>query len=171
MKMKTKSNGFTLIELLIALSITGILAAITYPSYSEQMAKSRRAEAQAALVSFANAMEMWKMQHETTGYSLAAGTDDAPTDTGSPNSALFPAVVPLAGGTTTYNLTISAATAPPPTGVPPNTYTLRATPVNASDTCGYLEIDNLSKKGAEHGDPNDPNLKATDANGTTVNCW
>ncbi|WP_394754826.1 type IV pilin protein [Crenothrix sp.] len=151
--MRAKINGFTLIELLIALSIMGILAAITYPSYAEQMARSRRAEAQGALVSFANAMEMWRMQHEITGYLQAAGTQGAPTDIGSPQSALFPAVVPLSGGTTTYNLTISAATA--------STYTLTATPV-ANDTCAALTIDNTGVKTP---------LTVTDGNGATINCW
>lgn len=153
MKMKTKLNGFTLIELLIALSIVGILAAITYPSYAEQMARSRRAEAQAALVSFANAMEMWKMQHNNS-YLQAAGTDGAPTDTGSPNSAMFPAIVPISGGTTTYNLTISAVTA--------STYTLRATPIDTSDKCGFLTMDNTGVKASEH---------TLDANGVAITCW
>jgi prepilin-type N-terminal cleavage/methylation domain-containing protein len=41
--MKTK--GFTLIELMIVIAIVAILAIIAIPAYSEQVAKSRRAEA------------------------------------------------------------------------------------------------------------------------------
>ncbi|SJM91319.1 Prepilin-type N-terminal cleavage/methylation domain-containing protein [Crenothrix polyspora] len=150
--MKTKLRGFTIIELLMALGIVGILAAITYPSYSEHIAKSKRAEAQAALVAFANAMEVWKMQHNNS-YLQAAGTDGAPTDTGSPQLALFSSDVPISGGTATYNLTISAVTNA--------TYTLTATPV-ATDACGTLTIDNMGIKAP---------LTVTDANGVAINCW
>lgn len=45
-QQKQKSiRGFTLIELLIAIAIVGILAAVAYPSFVDQIQKSRRAEA------------------------------------------------------------------------------------------------------------------------------
>ncbi|MCP4091353.1 MAG: prepilin-type N-terminal cleavage/methylation domain-containing protein, partial [Gammaproteobacteria bacterium] len=52
-----KSRGFTLIELMIVVAIVGILAAIAYPSYQEQVRKSRRADANGALLGLANAMQ------------------------------------------------------------------------------------------------------------------
>jgi type IV pilus assembly protein PilE len=55
---KTASNkGFTLIEVMIVVAIVGILAAVAYPSYQDHVRKSRRAEAQSALMGLAAAME------------------------------------------------------------------------------------------------------------------
>lgn len=42
--MQKKSAGFTLIELMITVAIVGILGAIAYPSYTEYVKKTRRAE-------------------------------------------------------------------------------------------------------------------------------
>ena len=39
----TRSKGFTLLELMITVAVIAILAAVAYPSYSEYVAKSRRA--------------------------------------------------------------------------------------------------------------------------------
>lgn len=52
--------GFTLLELLIALAIVAILATITVPSFSGLVAKSRRADAMAALVQVQLAQERWR---------------------------------------------------------------------------------------------------------------
>ncbi|MFI3188898.1 MAG: type IV pilin protein [Methylococcales bacterium] len=135
--MKTRIRGFSLIELMIAVSIIGILARIAIPSYSSYIAKGKRADAQGALVSLANAMEQWNI--EKGDYLGAAGTTASPTNTGSP--AIFSATVPIGGGTATYNLTISAATA--------TSYTLTATRTGsqANDKCGNLTLTNTGVKG------------------------
>lgn len=53
----TKTRGFTLIELMIAVAVVGIVSAIAYPSYREQIQKSRRSEAKSALLENAQFLE------------------------------------------------------------------------------------------------------------------
>ena len=51
MKSKYSVRGFTLIELMIVVAIIAVLASVAYPSYKEYVARSRRAEARAVLLS------------------------------------------------------------------------------------------------------------------------
>ena len=58
-----KNKGFTLIELLVVIAIIGILAGVAYPSYVQYALKSKRTEAQSALVELANRQEMYYLDH------------------------------------------------------------------------------------------------------------
>lgn len=88
-----KRNGFTLIELMIAVAVVGILAAIAYPSYTEYVKKTRRAEVAAVMLENVQLMERFYSQNGTyvgatiVGQSPADGTavyniavDDAQTN-------------------------------------------------------------------------------------------
>ena len=62
-----RSGGFTAVELLVALSITGVLSSIAYPSFSEQIDKSRRADAFAAVTAVQMAEERWRANQPAYG--------------------------------------------------------------------------------------------------------
>lgn len=55
--MNTRQSGVTLMELMVVMVIVGILAAIAYPSYRQQVIRSNRAEAKIALEQRAQALE------------------------------------------------------------------------------------------------------------------
>jgi type IV pilus assembly protein PilE len=52
-----KVRGFTLIELMIVVAVIAIIAAIAFPSYQNQVQKTRRADAHAALLQAAQILE------------------------------------------------------------------------------------------------------------------
>ena len=129
-----KQHGYNLVELMIVVAIIGIIAAIAYPSYTEQVRKSRRADCSGALTSLGSSMERYFTVNNT--YLEAA---DGGKDTGEP--AVYATTCPVDGGTANYNLTISAATA--------STYTVQAAPIGAQtkDKCGTLTLTSTGRKG------------------------
>jgi type IV pilus assembly protein PilE len=52
-------RGFTLVEVMVVASIMAILAAIAYPSYQESIRKTKRSEAQAALMQLMQQQERY----------------------------------------------------------------------------------------------------------------
>jgi type IV pilus assembly protein PilE len=129
-----KLRGFSLLELMIVVAIVGIIAAFAYPSYLEQIRKTRRADCSGALAGTGNAMERFFTVNSTYLGAAAGGAD-----TGAP--AVYPPTCPSDGGTATYNLTIQAVTG--------STFTLQAAPVGAQadDKCGTMTLTNTGLKG------------------------
>jgi type IV pilus assembly protein PilE len=78
---RKRQLGFTLIELMIVITVLGIIVAIAYPSYTEQMRKSRRAEGMGELLELADRMERFYSDRGTyVGASLGtAATNIYPT--------------------------------------------------------------------------------------------
>ena len=59
MTYRKNMKGFTLLELMIVIVVVGILAAIGYPSYADSIRKSKRGDAQAALLGAAQQLEVY----------------------------------------------------------------------------------------------------------------
>lgn len=130
-----RNRGFSLLELMIAVAIVGIIASIAYPSYLEYVSKSRRADAQAALVSFAGAMERYYTVNNTY-VGTASGAVPAP-----PIPSVFRSEAPLDGDAKYYDLKIAA--------VSNSGFTLNAVPKNAQsgDSCGTLSLAHTGARG------------------------
>ncbi len=143
-----RQQGFSLIELMIAAGIVALIAAFAYPSYIEQLRKTRRADCSGALVSLASAMERHQTMNNTYLGAAAGGSN-----TGAP--AVFPTTCPVDGGTATYNLTIAAATA--------STFRIEAAPTGAQsgDNCGTFTLTSTGVK----------DIKDAAAGKTWQDCW
>ena len=131
-----KKNGFTLIELMITVVVIGILATIAYPSYQDQIRRSRRADAEASLSQLANFME--RQFTETNCYNAGPDNLCGTVDDAAPTLP----TAQLANTTNFYTVTLSTITA--------TTYTVTATPIagkaQANDTCGTLSLSHLGAK-------------------------
>lgn len=123
--------GFTLIEMLITVAVVSLLAAIAYPSYQDQVRKSRRAEAQSLLMDIGTRQQQRLLDVRNYAASTADLNVNIPTS-----------VSPY------YTITINT-----PAGAVPPTFTANATPLNsqAKDKCGTLGIDNTNTKTAIKG--------------------
>jgi len=128
---RSKAKGFTLIELMIVVAIIGIIAAIAYPSYRNNVMATHRANAQADLMKLAQWMERKYVQQD---YSYEDG--GAPT---------LPQTRSPADGTKMYDLSLSA--------VGKNAFTLQAAPSGGQtdDRCGTLKLDQAGNKTATKG--------------------
>lgn len=125
MMSRNFAKGFTLIELMVVVAIVGIIAAIAIPSYTEQVQKSRRADAVRAIGQMQLALERWRAENPCYGKSAVS---PCPTFTA---SGTYPAL-PTANDSPYYDVKIPTATV---TG-----YSITAEPragsAQAGDRCG-----------------------------------
>ncbi|MEG0007735.1 MAG: type IV pilin protein [Aeromonas sp.] len=118
--MRTKQSGITLIELMVVVAVVAILVAIAYPSFTDGLHKSRRAEAFKGLLSMQLKQEEFRVSNASYSSTLS--------QVGNPGSDY-------------YNFTISGASA--------TVYTLIATAKGgqSGDTgCTVLTINKADNK-------------------------
>ncbi len=126
--MRIKQSGITLLELMVVIAIVAIIASVAYPSFTDGLRKSRRAEAFKGLLSMQLKQEEFRVSN--TSYSAT------PSLVGNPASDY-------------YTFTISGATA--------TTYTLIATTKGAQvgDKAGSTACDTLTLNKADTKTPAD----------------
>lgn len=109
-------RGFTLVELLITVAVAGVLAAIAYPSFTQYLTKSRRAEAVNGLTQIQQAQERWRTNNPSYNGTLSAIFSPASTNP--------------------YNFALSGVTA--------NGFTATATPKNPGSQAGDAQCTTMS---------------------------
>lgn len=139
-----KVKGFTLIELMIVIAIVGIITAIAYPSYTEYVRETRRANATVALSSLAGAMERF---YTTNNTYVGTASGGIPT--------IFTDQSPVDGGDAEYDLRVTA------TGSDSYTIQAQRTGIQTGDDCGDFQ---LTQTGAQSITNQAVGITATD-------CW
>lgn len=118
--------GFTLIEILVALVCVAILAAIAWPSYSQHVARAKRAAARAVLL---EGMQYMERQY---AHSNTYGSVTLPT-------RLTTAPAAAHTGAAHYAISVSNSTT--------YAYTLTAVPVRSDPDCGTLTLSHTGEQG------------------------
>ncbi|MFO7704884.1 MAG: type IV pilin protein [Halopseudomonas sp.] len=121
---KPRQAGFTLIELMLVVALVGILAAIAYPSYQEQVRQTRRAEVASVLLENAQLLE----RHFTRHGSYTAGAAALVGQSPAAGQAVF--VISSALAADTYLLTARAV----PGGI------------LAGDACAHYSLDQVGQR-------------------------
>jgi type IV pilus assembly protein PilE len=134
--MKNSARGMTLIELMIVVAILGIIVAIGYPSYLEQIKKTRRTEGMGELLELADRME--RHYSDVGTYDQSDGSDMTAT--------VIYGTTTTAGGY--YTLSIDSGT----TNV---LFTARAAPTSKgqqnTDKCGTFVVNSQGTKSVTGG--------------------
>ena len=145
--MYSAKGGFTLIELLIVVVVVAVLLMIAIPSYNEQAARGRRAEAKAYLMELASRQERFFTQYSSyadkiheescVGANCGLGMANDLSQEGHYQGSL--------------SATPDSCT---PTGTLCVSFVLAATAINLDEKCPTLTLDHTGKKGVK--DETDP---------------
>jgi type IV pilus assembly protein PilE len=90
MMIRNKMRGFTLIEAMIVVAIIGLIAAIGYPAYRDQVMKSRRADGMAFAMEIADRLERY--YSDKSAYTTTI-TDLGYTDKYEPHAGYYEAKI------------------------------------------------------------------------------
>jgi type IV pilus assembly protein PilE len=66
-RSRRADTGFTLIEVMCVVAMAGVLSSIAYPSYQSAVHRTRRSDAQVALLSVQMAQERYRADHPSYG--------------------------------------------------------------------------------------------------------
>jgi type IV pilus assembly protein PilE len=118
--------GFTLIELMVAVSITGLLAALAFPSFRDHLVRNRATEATAALAEGRHQMEQYFFNQRTyaggsceTSQTVGSFTLACPASgTGKPSATAYTIVATGSGLTSNLVYTIDQNGTQKTTSVP-----------------------------------------------------
>ncbi len=136
-----KEKGFTLTEVLVVVAIISILTLIAYPTYQDQLRKTRRSDAKTALTDIANREEKFFSNTSSPHYTA--------TITGDFSGATGLGYTSNLSQSGYYTLSIAAGA----TGNLTTSFIVTATPVaggaQAGDTkCTTLTISSTGAKGS-----------------------
>ncbi len=129
--------GFTLIELMITVAVIGILAAIAYPSYTEYVTRSRRADAKAGLLSVQLAQEKYRANNTSYGTLAQIGILPPPVSlcvSAVPVSPNCYYTIAIVGTPDSTNYTVTAAPRSPHTDATCGTFAVNQNGADSSGT-------------------------------------
>lgn len=157
MFIKQKQSGFTLIEIMIVVAIIAIISAFAYPSYVEQVRKSKRSDAHVGLQQLAQRQEAYFSRTysyastlQQLGFGNVASVDSPEGMYSRSISSVSPA---LCDGTSTTPCMGFVVGAAPKSG----------TSQEGDTDCATFTFDNMGRKGATN--------NAASPETTTETCW
>lgn len=130
MTHRAAAKGFTLIELMIVVAVVAILASIALPAYNDSVRKSRRAQAKADIVEYAQVAERFFSTNNTYVGFNATLPARSPREAGAPQR---------------YGINYRATA---------TTFTITAAPsgTQAEDRCGTMSVNQAQVKTAAYND-------------------